>query len=98
MIKTWEIKLLDHYSRQVKMSLCTAIMSLSHPSNNKFTLFHSIDRHWFEKCHVSTVLKLAESQACAMIAGMLPYLQWKFGADDLKKGKIANWFKPAARA
>jgi len=33
-----------------------------------------------------------------MIAGMLPYLQWKFGADDLKKGKIANWFKPAARA
>jgi len=30
-----------------------------------------------------------------MIAGMLPYLQWKFGADDKKKGYIAKWFKPA---
>ncbi len=33
-----------------------------------------------------------------MIARMLPYLQWKFGLDDKKKGKIAKWFKPAARA
>jgi len=33
-----------------------------------------------------------------MIAGMLPYLQWKFSADDLKKEKILNWFKLAARA
>jgi len=33
-----------------------------------------------------------------MIAGMLPYLQWKFGPDDKKKGHIAKWFKPAARA
>jgi len=29
---------------------------------------------------------------------MLPYLQWKFGLDEKKKGKIAKWFKPAARA
>jgi len=33
-----------------------------------------------------------------MITRILPYLQWKFGADDLKKGKIANWFKLATRA
>jgi len=32
-----------------------------------------------------------------MIASMLPYLQWKYGPDEKKKGIIANWFKPAAR-
>jgi len=32
-----------------------------------------------------------------MIAGMLPYLQWKFG-DNEQKGQIAKWFKPAAQA
>ncbi len=31
-----------------------------------------------------------------MIAGMLPYLQWKFGPDEKKKGLIAKWFKPEA--
>jgi len=44
------------------------------------------------------VLKLAELHAQAMIAGMLPYLQWKFAPDDSKKGHIAKWFTPAARA
>ncbi len=74
------------------------MMTLRHPTNEKFALFHSIDRHWIEKCHVLTVLKSAEAQARSMIAGMLPYLQWKFGADNKKKGYIAKWFKPAARA
>jgi len=68
----------------------TTMMSLQHPTNNKFTLFHSIDRHWIEKYHVLTVLKLVESQAQAMIAGMLPYLQWKFGACNHKKGRLPN--------
>ncbi len=36
------------------------------------------------------VLKLAESYARAMIAGMLLYLQWKFRLDDSKKGQIAK--------
>jgi len=86
-IKTWEIELLDQYNLQVQMSLRTAMMSLPHPTNNKFALFHSIDRHWIEKCHVLTVLKSAESHARAMIAGMLPYLQWKFRLDEKRKGR-----------
>jgi len=73
-------------------------MSLLHPTNNKFALFHSIDWHLIEKCHVLMVTKLVESQAQAMIAGMLPYLQWKFGPDDQKKGQITKWSKPAAQA
>jgi len=73
-----------------------AMMSLHHPTNEKFALFHTIDRHWIEKCHVLMVLKSAEAQARSMIAGMLPYLQWKFGANDKKKRYIAKWFKPAA--
>jgi len=77
-IKTWEIELLDHYNRHVHNYLCMAMMSIPHPTNNKFALFHTIDRHWIEKCHVLMVLKSAESYARAMIAGMLPYLQWKF--------------------
>jgi len=85
--RTWEIELLGHYSQQVQMSLHTAMMSLSHPSNTKFALCHSIDRHWIEKCHVLAVLKSAESQACAMITGMLPYLQWKFGLMTSRKEK-----------
>jgi len=74
-IKTWEIELLDHYNLYIQMSLRMVMMSLAHATNNKFAFFHSIDRHWIEKCHVLTVLKLAESQVQAMIAGMLPYLQ-----------------------
>jgi len=75
-IKTWEIKLLDHYNLHMQMNLCSVMMSLQHPTkNNKFALFHSIDKHWIEKCHVLTVLKSAKSHARAMIAGMLPYLQ-----------------------
>jgi len=97
-IKTWEIELLDHYNLHLQMNLRMAMMTLRHPTNEKFALFHSIDRHWIEKCHVLTVLKSAEAQARSMIAGMLPYLQWKFGADDKKKGYIVKWFKPAARA
>jgi len=72
-IKTWEIKLLDYYN--VQMNLHMAMMSKKHPSNNKFSLFQSIDCDWIEKCHVLMVLKSAESQARAMIAGMLLYLQ-----------------------
>jgi len=60
------------------MTLCMAMMSLRHPTNNKFALFHSIDNHWIKKCHVLTVLKSAEFQARAMSAGILPYLQWKY--------------------
>jgi len=97
-IKTWEIELLDHYNLHIQMSLCMAMMSLSHPTNNKFALFHSIDRHWINKCHILTILKSAESQARAMIAGMLHYLQWKFGLNETKKTNIAKWFKLEARA
>jgi len=97
-IKTWEIELLDHYSLHVQMNLHTVMMSLKHPTNNKFALFHTIDWHWIKKCHVLTVLKSAETQAWAMIAGMLPYLQWKYGTDDTKKGYITKWFKPVAHA
>jgi len=89
-IKSWEIELLDHYNLHIQMNLHMAMMSLKHPTNNKFALFHSIDRHWIKKCHVLTVLKLAELHARAMIAGMLPYLQWKFRPDDSKKGQIAK--------
>ncbi len=42
-IKTWEIKLLNHYNLHIQMSLQMAMMSLMHPTNNKFALFHSID-------------------------------------------------------
>jgi len=41
-MKMWEIKILDHYNLQVQMNLHTAMMSLCHPTNNKFALFHSI--------------------------------------------------------
>jgi len=97
-IKTWEIELLDHYNGDLKLSLRGAMMTIKHPTNAKFNLFHSIDRHRLEKCHMLTVLKSAESAARAMIAAMLPYLLWKLGKDARSKSTIAKWFKPAARA
>jgi len=42
-IKTWEIELLDHYNLHIQMNLRMAMMSLKHPTNNKFALFHSIN-------------------------------------------------------
>jgi len=44
------------------------------------------------------VIKSTEAQARSMIARMLPYLQWKFGANNKKKRYIAKWFKLAAQA
>jgi len=76
-IKTWEIELLDDESEELGMTLRDAMMDLCHPTNDKFNLFHSIDKHFCNKCHVLTVLKSAESQAHAMIAAMLPYLLWQ---------------------
>jgi len=53
------------------------MMDLQHPTNKKFNLFHLIDKHFRDMCHVLTVLKLAESHAHASIAAMLPYLLWQ---------------------
>jgi len=75
--KMWEIELLDDESELLGLSLRDAMMTICHPTNKKFTLFHTIDKHFWEKCHVLTVLKSAESLAHAMITAMLPYLLWQ---------------------
>jgi len=62
----------------INLSLCQVIMTLHHPSNKKFALFHLVDKSQFKTCHVLTVLKSAKSYAHAMIAGLLPYLLWHF--------------------
>jgi len=99
-IKTWEIKLLDDKSEELGgMTLRNAMMDLCHPTNKKFNLFHTIDKHFHEKCHVLTILKLAELEAHTMIAAMLPYLLWQYAQS--KPGPNASalkkWFKLAAR-
>jgi len=98
-IKTWEIELLDDMSKELgEMTLCDAMMGLCHPTNKKFNLFHTIDKHFQDKCHVLMVLKSVESQAHAMIAAMLPYLLWQH--TQSKPGPQASafkkWFKLAA--
>jgi len=99
-IKTWEIELLDSHSGLLGMSLQDAMMSIRHPTNEKFALFHSIDKSWRETCHILTVLKSAESYAHAMISALLPYLQWKVCKmkSDQVGPIIAKWFNPEARA
>ncbi len=73
------------------------MMSLKHPANPRFSLFHSIDKHWKDDCYLVTCLKSANSLAHAMIVALLPYLKWTLKAEH---GKIAmvqvpKWFKPA---
>jgi len=99
-IKTWEIELLDSRSGLLGMSLRDAMMDIRHPTNDKFALFHSIDKSWRETCHILTVLKSAESYAHAMISALLPYLQWKVckTKSDQAGPIISKWFKPEARA
>jgi len=97
-IKTWEIELLDDLDDDLKMSLRDAMMEIRHPTNPKFALFHSIDKHFREKCHILTVLKSAESHAHTMIAAMLPYLLWRYAKGSSTNASIIKkWFKPAAR-
>jgi len=55
----WEIELLDDESELLGLSLCNAMMTIHHPTNKKFTLFHTINKHFCEKCHVLMVLKSA---------------------------------------
>jgi len=99
-IKTWEIELLDSRSGLLGMSLRDAMMSIRHPTNGKFALFHSINKSWREACHILTVLKSAESYAHAMISALLPYLQWKVCQVKSEQAGpiISKWFKPEARA
>jgi len=75
-IKTWEIELLDSKDEMMQMTLRQAMMTICHPTNNKFALFHSINKSHFKNCHLLMVLKLAKSFAHAMILAVLPYLQW----------------------
>jgi len=98
-IKTWEIVLLDDESDELGMTLRDAMMDLRHPTNQNFNLFHSIDKHFRENCHVLTVLKSAESYAHAMIAAMLPYLLWQHAQSKPgpKASALKKWFSPAAR-
>jgi len=97
-IKTWEIELLDDESEELGMTLRDAMMDLHHPTNQKFALFHTIDKHFRDNCYVLTVLKLAESHAHAMIAAMLPYLLWSHAKSKTrpKASAIKKWFSPTA--
>jgi len=99
-IKTWEIELLDSRSSLLGLSLRDAMMDIRHPTNAKFTLFHSIDKSWREACHILTVLKSTELYAHAMISALLPYLQWKVcrAKSDQAGPIISKWFKPEAQA
>jgi len=99
-IKTWEFELLNHFHAGINLSLHNAIMSIPHPTNKKFTLFHLVDKSRFETCHIlTTVLKLLEVYGRAMIAGLLPYLLWKFvgDTDTHKRSIISQWFIPAVQ-
>jgi len=98
-IKTWEIELFDDKSEELGMTLRNAMMELRHPTNQKFNLFHSIDKHFRDTCYVLTVLKSAESHAHAMIAAMLPYLLWLHAQSQPspKASALKKWFSPAAR-
>jgi len=92
-LKMWEIEFLDEQSREMGMSLRDAMMTIKHPANPCFSLFHSIDKHWKDDCYVITCLKYA------MIAALLPYIKWTLEA---QYGKVANkqvskWFKLTAR-
>ncbi len=80
------------------MTLQDAMMALRHPSNQKFVLFHSIDKHFQDNCYILTVLKLAKSQAHAMIAAMLPYLMWQHAHSKSgpKASALKKWFSPMA--
>jgi len=70
-IKMWEIKLLDSQSRILGLSLRDAMMAICHPTNEKFALFHSINKSWREACYVLTILKSAELYAHAMSIALL---------------------------
>jgi len=98
-LKTWEIEFLDKTSRHMGVSLRDAMMSLKHPANPRFSLFHSIDKHWKHDCYLITCLKSADSLAHAMIAALLPYLKWTLEANygKMATSQAPKWFKPAAR-
>jgi len=75
-LKTWEITFLDEENMAMGMSLRDAMMSIKHPANQHFSLFHLINKHWKDCCYIITCLKYAPSlYAHAMIAALLPYLQ-----------------------
>jgi len=90
-IKTWEIELLDDEDEDLGMTLRDVMMDIRHPTNKKFVLFHTIDKHFHDTSYVLTVLKSAESHAHVMIAAMLPYLLWQHAQS--KEGPKASALK-----
>jgi len=98
-LKKWEIEFLDEQSKEMGMCLHDTMMAIKHPANPRFSLFHSINRHWKDECYIITCLKLADSLDHMMIAALLPYVKWTL---EVKYGKVVQfqvpkWFKPAAR-
>jgi len=98
-LKTWEIEFLDERNKDMGMSLRDAMMAIKHPANPRFSLFHSIDKHWKDDCYVVTCLKSADSLAHAMIAALLPYVKWTLEAQfgKIATTQVPKWFKPTAR-
>jgi len=98
-VKTWEIELLNDESEELGMTLHDVMMDLCHPTNKKFALFHTIDKHFCNMSYVLTVLKSAESHAHAMIAAMLLYLLWLHTQSTAGPKALAlkKWFSPTAR-
>jgi len=86
-LKTWEIEFLDNTNKYMRVSLQDAMMLLKHPANPRFSLFHSINKHWKDDCYLITCLKSADSITHAMIAALLPYLKWTL---EVKHSKIAT--------
>jgi len=76
-IKTWEIELLDHFHLKIKLSFHSSNDVIFHPSHKTVPL---TDKSNIKTCHTITVLKLAKSYGCTMIAGILQNLLWKFAS------------------
>jgi len=51
-LKTWEIEFLYKQNWEMGMSLHDAMMSIKHTANPRFSLFHSINKHWKDDCSV----------------------------------------------
>jgi len=91
-IKTSEIELLDSQSGLLGMPLWDAMMSIQHPMNPKFALFHLVNKSWREWCYILT--NTCHDFCTLTIPAMEDH---KRKGDEEVAPLIAKWFKPATQ-
>jgi hypothetical protein len=91
-ITTWEFVTLDYMDLKMGASLRDLLMGIKVKDSPQYSLFHSVDAQWQGNGHIITVIPDFHSEACKVLAGILPFLLFHYPNNS---NRLAAMFTPA---